>query len=99
MEQKSITASTNNKWTNLRQLTFNWKLQEKYNELNTLKIEVRNTFLMKNYNTEETERALIIMNWLCNKELRFVQTLTDSEKEKCMTSSRISKVLNDKLKP
>ena len=39
------------------------------------------------------------MNWLGHLELRFVQTLTDNEQEKCKTSSELFKVLCEKFKP
>ena len=45
----------------LRQLIFNWKAQDKYNEFYNFKIEVRNISLTNGYNIKENEKVLIII--------------------------------------
>ena len=83
----------------LRQPTFKSKVHDKYNELNNFKTEVRNIFLMNNHNIEESEKVPIIMNWLGCAGLRVVHALTDSEQEKCKTSSGLFVILIDVFKP
>ena len=41
----------------LQQLTFDWKAQDKHNELNIFKIKVRNTFITNSYNIEENKEG------------------------------------------
>ena len=41
----------------------------------------------------------IILNWLGCEGVRFVKTLTHSEKEKCKSSSVLCEVLSEKFKP
>ena len=40
----------------LRSPAFEWKEQDKYNELNNFKIEVRNRFMVNSYNIEQLGR-------------------------------------------
>ena len=53
----------------MRQLNFDWNVQDKCNELNNFKIEVRNIFLMNTYSTKENKKVPIIMNWIACEEL------------------------------
>ena len=46
----------------LKQMTFNWKAQGKYNELLHFEMKVKSIFMTKIYDISET--AQIIMNWL-----------------------------------
>ena len=41
----------------LRQQTFNWKVQDKFNELNHFKIELNIIFLINSYNIEENVKV------------------------------------------
>ena len=51
------------------------------------------------YSTQESDRVLIILNWLDQEGLRFVLSLKDEEKEMCRKSKGLFKVLYDKFKP
>ena len=62
-------------------------------------IEIKNIFLTINYNTQESERVPIIMKWLGQEGFRFMQILSDKEKEKCRTCTGLFKVLTGKLNP
>ena len=44
----------------MKQPTFNWEAEDKYNKLKNLRLEVNNIF--KSYNMPQTEQ-LIIKNW------------------------------------
>ena len=53
--------------------------QDKYDELNNFKIEVRNIFKMNCYNIEQSANMSMIMFFLGCQGLIFVQTLTNNE--------------------
>ena len=46
----------------LKQPTFNWKAEDKYDKLLHFKLEVSN--MLQNYNLGQTERISVIKNWL-----------------------------------
>ena len=48
----------------LRQQMFDWKARDKYQELCNFPLEVKNIFMTNNYETQESERVPIILNWL-----------------------------------
>ena len=47
----------------LTQLKFGWRV-DKYQELSNFKVEEKNIFMTNIYNTQESERVPIILNWL-----------------------------------
>ena len=49
----------------LRQPMFDLKAAEKYQELCNFEIKVKNTFMINYYNTQESRKAHIILNKLC----------------------------------
>ena len=61
----------------------NWKEPNKYHELCNFKKEVKNIFLTKYYNLQESRKVPLIMNWLgcegCEKNCK--KTFNDEEKE------------------
>ena len=57
----------------LKQLTFDWQAPDKYTELKTFMLEVRNVLSM--YNTPEADRIAIVKNWLGRKDLHYLETL------------------------
>ena len=54
--RRTVQVMTRASWQTLRQLIFNWKIQDRYNELNNCKIEVRNIFLMNSYSIKENKK-------------------------------------------
>ena len=79
----------------LRQPPFDWKEQDKYNELNNFKINVRNIFMINSYNIVESKRVQIVMNWLDCERFGLVQTLPDKEWGKCQTSKGLFELLSE----
>ena len=71
----------------LKQPTFDWKMPDEYHELNNFEIEVRNFFLINNYNIQDSEKVPIIINWLGCDSLRLVKILNNRKQEKCKTRS------------
>ena len=55
--------------------------------------------MTNNYNTQESKKVPIILNWLGHEGLRFMKTLNDEEKEKFKTNPGLFKTLSDKFKP
>ena len=39
----------------VKQLTFDWKAQDKYSELSKIEVEVENIFMTKSYDTTDSE--------------------------------------------
>ena len=57
----------------MKQLSFNWEADDKYNKLKTLRLEVNNILTM--YNTPQTEQLAIVKNWFGRKGLQFIESL------------------------
>ena len=55
--------------------------------------------MTNNYNTQESVRVPVILNWLDWDGLRFIDTLNDEEQVKYRTSTKLFKVLGDTFKP
>ena len=81
----------------MKQTTFNWDTDDKYNELKNFRLEVYNVF--KSYDMPDVEKMALIKNWLGRKGLQLLETLTQAEKEKCEMSEGLFKTLNNKFKP
>ena len=78
-----------------KQSTFDWKVHERYNELHNFEDEDRNITKKSN----NMQKVPIIMNWLGLERLGGVQTLNDTEQEKCKSRIGLFKVQKEKLKP
>ena len=92
--RKSNGAATD-RWTILKQPTFDWKAQNKYPELLNLEIEEKKCH-DQNYNITDSEKVLVIMNWLGCKGLHFMQT--EEDQEICKSSASLSTIFNAKFK-
>ena len=62
----------------MKQPSFNWEADDKYDELKTFRLEVNN--ILTTYNTPQTEQLVMVKNWLCRKGLQFIESLTEAEK-------------------
>ena len=65
----------------MKQLTFDWNAQDKYNELKTFRLEVNN--ILSTYNTQQADKLALVKNWLGRKGLQYLETLMTAEKETC----------------
>ena len=81
------------------QATFDWKRADKYQELHSVEIQLRNIFMTNNYNTQDSKSVPIILNWLDQERLTFVQRLNDGEQERCQAKIGLFELLSDKFKP
>ena len=61
----------------MKQPTFNWEVDDKYNGLKTFRLEVNN--ILSTYNTPPTEQLAVVKNWLGRKGLQFLESLTNKE--------------------
>ena len=61
-------------------------------------IEVKNMFMTNSYNMQENKKIWITLNWLGIEGVQVIQTLTEAEHEKCMTSARLLNMLSEKWK-
>ena len=48
----------------LKWSTFDWKVENKYQEMCSFEIEIKNIFLTNSYNMQKSKKVLIILNWL-----------------------------------
>ena len=81
----------------MKQLTFNWKAEDKYNVLKNFSLEVNSIFI--SYSIPQAEQLAIIIKWLGRKGLQYLETLTETEQEKCNTLEGLFATLNNKFKP
>ena len=77
--------------------TFDWDTEDKYNGLKKLGLKAYNLF--QSYDMPDTEKTVLINNWLGRKRLQLLETLTQAGKEKCEMSQGLFKTLNNKFKP
>ena len=82
----------------LKQPILDWKSQDKYLELCYLEIIAKSIFLTNSYNIEDSKEVPIIMNWLAHEGLRFLQILSNTEQEKCISSAGLFQVVSEMLK-
>ena len=80
----------------MKQPAFNWQEEETCNELKNFRLEVNNMF--KSYSTPQAVQIAIIRNWLGRKGLQFLETLTQTEQDKCNTVEGLFATLNNKFK-
>ena len=81
----------------MKQPTFNWEADDKYNQLKTFRLEVNNIISM--YNTPKTEQLAIVKNWLGRKGLQFFESLTNEEKVIFATLEGLFETLTIKFRP
>ena len=81
----------------MKQWTFDWDTEDKYNELKNFRLQVYNVF--KSYDMPDIEKTALIKNWLGRKGLHLLEMLTQAGIEKCETYEGLLKTLNDKFKP
>ena len=55
----------------LKQPTFNLKAAHKFHQLVNCEMEGKNIFMTQSYNTEDSEKKPIILNWLGHAGLHF----------------------------
>ena len=67
----------------LKQPNFNWEALDKYTEWRAFILEVRNVLSI--YNSHETDKIMMVKNWLERKGLHYIENLTESKKEACST--------------
>ena len=79
------------------QTTFNWKAQEKYNELLNFEMEVKNIFMTKSY-TLMIVQVPVIINLQGCEGLHTMQTLTKEQQEMHKTVHASSLYYNAKFK-
>ena len=82
----------------LKESTFDCKVVDEYQELCNFEIEVKNIFMTNSSHTQESERVLIILNWLGWEGLGFVQTLKKEKQDKYRTNTGLFEVLGEKFK-
>ena len=65
----------------LKQPNFNWEATDKYMEWKTFILEVRN--MLSTYNAQDTDKIVMVKNWLGRKGLHYIESLTQGKKEAC----------------
>ena len=65
----------------LKQPTFNWKAEDKYEELQNFELEESD--MLQNYNLGQTKRVSVSKNWLGREGLQLIATL-NKRRIKCM---------------
>ena len=80
----------------LKQTNFNWEALDKYTEWKAFILEVRN--VLSTYNVYETDKFMMVKNWLGRKGLHYIESLTESEKEECSTLEGLSNTLAAKFR-
>ena len=78
----------------MNQPTVSRYAKNKYDELEYFEMEVRNTFMTKNYDTADIEKIPIFKNWLGRKGLQFIEILTSLKHGKCKGTGRLFQTLN-----
>ena len=86
---KAVVPSTSMRGSGpaLKQPTFNWKAQDKYNKVLDFEMRVNVLFRTKSFNICNSGRVPVIINWLGCEGIQFRQTLLGDEQEVCMSSA------------
>ena len=79
----------------MNQPTFDWNVEDKYSELKTFRLEVKNA--LSTYNTPQTDKLALVKNWLGRKGLQYLETLMTMEKETCNTLECLFETLKTSL--
>ena len=88
---------TQDRWTAMKQPTFNWEMEDKYSKLKTFWLEVNN--IVSTYNTLKAEQLQIVKNWLGRRGLQFLEMLTKKKKTTSGTLEGLFETLSSKFKP
>ena len=80
----------------IKQLSFNWKADDKYRKLTNFRLEVNN--ILASYNTLHAEQSAIVKDWLGRKGLLFIESLTHVGREKCNTMEGLFETLTNKFR-
>ena len=81
----------------LKQPTFNWKAEDKHEELQNFKLEVSN--MLQDFSLGQTDRVSVIKNCLGGEGLQLTVTLTKEEQNVCNDDKSLFKTLRKKFKP
>ena len=76
----------------LKQPTFSWRAEDKYEELQNFRLEVSN--MLQNYNLGQAEKVSVIKNWLGGEGLQLIVTLTKEEQDTCNDEKGLFETLN-----
>ena len=81
----------------MKQPTFNWEADDKYNKLKTFRLEVNN--ILSTYCMPQTEQLAIVKNWLGTKKGAkvFFKSLTNEEKVTCSMLEGLFETLTNNL--
>ena len=71
----------------MKQPTFDWNVQDQYSELKTFQLEVNN--ILSTHNTPQTDKLVLVKNWLGRKGLQYLETLTTAERDMQYTARPI----------
>ena len=81
----------------LKQPNFNWEALDKYTEWKAFILEVRN--VLSTYNAHETDKTVMVKNWLGRKGLHYIESLMESKKETCSTLEGLFNTLATMFRP
>ena len=80
-----------------KQPSFNWEATDKYTEWKAFILEVRN--VLSTYNLQETDKIVMVKNWLGRKELHYIESITKGKKETCGMLEGLVDTLAAKFRP
>ena len=60
----------------MKQLTFDWKAQDKYSELKTFRLEVNN--ILSTYNTPQTDKLALVKKLISEERITIFRNTNDS---------------------
>ena len=81
----------------LKQPQFNWEAADKYMEWKAFILEVRN--VLPTYNAQEQNKITIVKTWLGRKEVHYIESLTEGEKQACNTLQGLFDMLATQFRP
>ena len=79
------------------QPNFNLEAADKYTEWKAFILEIRN--VLSTYIAQETDKIVMVTNWLGRKGLHYIKSLTEDEKEACSTLEGLFDTLAAKFRP
>ena len=81
----------------LKQPQFNWDVADKYMEQKAFVLEVRN--VISTYNAHKQEKIAMVKNWLGRKDLHYIKSITEAEKQACGTLQGLKDTLAKTSRP